>query len=152
VRIWSFHPKYLDSKGLTALWREALLAQSVLKGETSGYRNHPQLLRFRSQLDPVAAIATYLECVFAEAVIREYRFDHTKIEEKRININIPVAKGQLAYEWEHFKKKLQARNSKRHRELLEISKPEPHPSLRIIEGEIEPWERRKKLDNDGGRL
>ncbi|HPH78511.1 MAG TPA: pyrimidine dimer DNA glycosylase/endonuclease V, partial [bacterium] len=26
MRLWSIHPKYLDSKGLVALWRESLLA------------------------------------------------------------------------------------------------------------------------------
>jgi hypothetical protein len=27
MRLWSIHPKYLDSKGLVACWREGLLAQ-----------------------------------------------------------------------------------------------------------------------------
>lgn len=30
------HPRYLDAKGLVALWREALLVQAVLRGETRG--------------------------------------------------------------------------------------------------------------------
>jgi hypothetical protein len=30
ARIWSLHPKYLDARGLVALWREGLLAQAVL--------------------------------------------------------------------------------------------------------------------------
>ena len=47
MRLWTLHPKYLDPKGLVALWREALLAQAVLKGGTAGYRHHPQLLRFK---------------------------------------------------------------------------------------------------------
>ena len=33
MRIWSLHPEYLDSRGLVALWREALLAQAVLRGQ-----------------------------------------------------------------------------------------------------------------------
>src|SRR3546814_7161015 len=45
VRLWSLHPKYLDSKGLVALWREALLAQAVLRGQTRGYIHPPQLER-----------------------------------------------------------------------------------------------------------
>jgi len=40
MRLWSLHPKYLDSKGLVALWREGLLAKKVLEGRTKGYRNH----------------------------------------------------------------------------------------------------------------
>jgi len=55
VRLWSVHPEYLDSRGLVALWREALLAQAVLRGETRGYRRHPRLARFRARPDPTAA-------------------------------------------------------------------------------------------------
>jgi hypothetical protein len=43
MRLWSVHPKYLDARGLVALWREGLLAQAVLRGRTSGYVRHPQL-------------------------------------------------------------------------------------------------------------
>jgi hypothetical protein len=51
TRIWSLHPRYLDRQGLTAGWREGLLAQKVLTGTTKGYRNHPQLRRFRAAGD-----------------------------------------------------------------------------------------------------
>ena len=63
MRLWSLHPKYLDSKGLIALWREALLAQRVLSAETRIYRNHPQLDRFRSQSRPLSSIGAYLHSV-----------------------------------------------------------------------------------------
>jgi len=52
VRLWTFHPRYLDPQGLVALWREALLARVVLLGRTRGYAHHPQLLRFQQQPDP----------------------------------------------------------------------------------------------------
>ncbi|MFP3226243.1 MAG: pyrimidine dimer DNA glycosylase/endonuclease V [Sulfolobaceae archaeon] len=32
MRLWSIHPKYLDTQGLLGLWREGLLAQKVLLG------------------------------------------------------------------------------------------------------------------------
>jgi hypothetical protein len=41
MRLWSIHPRYLDPQGLVALWREALLARAVLRGQTRGYRHHP---------------------------------------------------------------------------------------------------------------
>ena len=63
MRIWSLHPQYLDARGLVALWREALLAQSVLRGATRGYRQHPQLVRFRRRPSPTGAIAEYLRAV-----------------------------------------------------------------------------------------
>ena len=34
MRLWTLHPRYLDAQGLTALWRESLLARAVLRGET----------------------------------------------------------------------------------------------------------------------
>ena len=67
MRLWSLHPRYLDRAGLVALWREALLAQAVLRGATRGYRRHPQLVRFRSHPDPEGAIAAYLEGICREA-------------------------------------------------------------------------------------
>ena len=53
MRLWSIHPKYLDTKGLLAVWREALLAKKVLENKTKGYKNHPQLERFKQQNDPL---------------------------------------------------------------------------------------------------
>ena len=60
MRLWSLHSKYLDPQGLVALWREALLAQAVLRGETRGYLNHPQLDRFKNHPAPRAAISRLL--------------------------------------------------------------------------------------------
>ena len=54
MRLWSLHSKYLDPQGLVALWRETLLAQAVLRGETRGYRNHLQLDRFKIHSAPLA--------------------------------------------------------------------------------------------------
>ena len=79
MRLWTLHPKYLDARGLVALWREALLAQKVLRGATRGYKHHPQLLRFAGQKNPPEALAAYLKAVHDEAVERDYKFDARKI-------------------------------------------------------------------------
>src|SRR5579863_4935443 len=112
MRLWSLHPSLLDPIGLVALWREALLAQKVLRGETKGYRHHPQLERFRRSLNPAGAIANYLWSVADEADERGYHFDVSKIMMKRGEIAIPVTRGQLAFELTHFKEKLRRRNPK----------------------------------------
>src|SRR4051812_19069222 len=114
MRLWSLHPKYLDPQGLVALWREALLARAVLRGETRGYRSHPQLERFRDQSSPLAAINAYLAGVHAEAVSRGYAFDATKIERTRTRARVEVTTGQLRYEWEHLLRKLAARSPSLH--------------------------------------
>jgi len=43
------------AQGLTALWREGLLARAVLQGQTRGYRHHPQLIRFQAHPEPLLA-------------------------------------------------------------------------------------------------
>src|SRR5215467_8765865 len=110
MRIWSLHPSLLDAAGLVALWREGLLAQRVLLGQTKGYRFHPQLERFRGTKNPVAAISTYLWAIVDEAQARGYQFDSSKIVMKKRAIFIPVTEGQLAYEWEHLSRKLRVRD------------------------------------------
>jgi hypothetical protein len=145
MRLWSLHPKYLDRQGLLACWREALLAQKVLLGGTRGYRKHPQLNRFRSQPDPLAAIAGYLLCLADEAERRGYRFNRSKIhpgpEVEKISVNY----GQMSYEWNHLKAKIRQRNPDWFRRLKDIDLPDPHPSFKIVEGDIENWEKNRSF-------
>jgi hypothetical protein len=141
MRLWTIHPKHLDAKGLVALWRETLLAKKVLQGRTRGYRHHPQLFRFQAVRNPSAALASYLAIIHEESVRRGYHFDRTKIGAKRFRGRIPETKGQLLYEWKHFKSKLAVRDKARHRAKRSISVPEHHPLFRIIEGEVRNWEK-----------
>ena len=126
MRIWSLHPRYLDARGLVALWREALLAQAVLRGRTKGYTHHPQLERFRLLRNPVAAIACYLRAVHDEATKRGYRFAGDKIGSSRSHQQITVTRGQLAYEWQHLTSKLRVRDSARAAALAPVRRPRAH--------------------------
>lgn len=140
MRIWSVHPSYLDTKGLVALWRETLLAQNVLLGNTKGYKNHPQLNRFKAMPDPVAAIGNYLDYIAKEADRRNYNFNHSKIVSRAPCSPIPVTTGQVAYEVTHLKNKLKVRDEQKLCELEAVSKIQLHPLFVEIEGEIEDWE------------
>jgi hypothetical protein len=141
MRLWSLHPKYLDSHGLVALWREALLAQAVLRGKTKGYRHHPQLLRFRASRDPVAAIGAYLMAVHDEAASRGYHFSKARILRPGAADMMPVTKGQLAHEISHLLKKLRKRDAARYRTLLHTRRIAPNPLLMIVPGDIAAWEK-----------
>ena len=143
MRLWTLHPKYLDAKGLVALWREALLAQKVLLGKTRGYKNHPQLLRFSETKNPPAALAAYLRAVHDEALRRDYNFDATKIGDGRLRGKIRETRGQLLYEWKHLKRKLKRRDPERLREFSTVKIPAPHPLFKIISGEVRKWEKVK---------
>jgi hypothetical protein len=144
VRLWSLHPKYLDGKGLVALWREGLLALKVLQGGTRGYTRHPQLMRFREQKYPVAAMQAYLGHIYAEAVERGYQFDRSKIDLDARAPKMRVTIGQLGYELHHLRKKLSIRDRAQFRKMSVVLKPDPHPIFVVTPGGIEPWERMKK--------
>ncbi|MEA2165057.1 MAG: hypothetical protein QOK37_3184 [Thermoanaerobaculia bacterium] len=153
MRLWSLHPQYLDAKGLVALWREALLAQAVLTGQTRGYTRHPQLDRFREHdsIDPRSLIASYLREVAEEAARRGYRFDAAKIESVHAAGSIPVTRGQLRFEWQHLQAKLLTRDPQRYERQVRILLPRPHPLFAAGEGPVAPWERNAKSENRSKR-
>src|SRR4029079_16845776 len=116
MRLWTVHPKYLDARGLVALWREALLAKRVLQGRTRGYRHHPQLDRFRAHETPIAAITGYLAGVRDEAERRGYAFNRRKVDTRARPSRLPETRGQLNHEWRHLLAKLRLRSPRLHRE------------------------------------
>lgn len=144
MRLWSLHPRYLDTKGLLACWRETLLAQKVLDGKTAGYRNHPQLVRFRATDDPLATIGNYLEQLAREADARGYNFNRSLIlrppaghPEPRLAVTL----GQVAHEREHLLSKLAVRDPQRELKLAGEAPPSLHPLFTAVPGDVEPWER-----------
>jgi hypothetical protein len=141
MRIWTLHPKYLDRRGLVALWREGLLAQAVLRGKTASYRHHPQLTRFRRRPSPLGAIAEYLRFVHAESVARGYRFQAAKICRARERGTLTVTRGQLRYEWIHLLAKLRARDPEWAAKLESVKRPRPHLLFHLVPGEVEGWEK-----------
>lgn len=141
MRLWTLHPRYLDAKGLVALWREGLLARAVLGGQTRGYTRHPQLERFRAHDAPLVAIDAYLAAVCDEADARGYRFDRSKLTQPTQAVRLPASEGQLAYEWTHLLAKLQVRDPDRHVAWRGVRRPDPHPLFEVSPGPIAPWER-----------
>lgn len=141
MRLWSLHPKYLDPQGLVALWREALLARAVLRSTTRGYTRHPQLERFRAHQHPRSAMNSYLSVIQAEATLRGYAFDRTKIGPVRTVEKIMVSSGQLAYEWQHLQRKLSLRSPTVLAKWSRVLVPACHPLFRRKPGPVASWER-----------
>lgn len=141
MRLWSLHPRYLDPQGLVALWREALLARAVLRGETRGYRHHPQLERFNAHPQPRLAINAYLAAVHDEARARGYRFDRAKIGPVRAVDAITVTSGQLDREWAHLRRKLALRSPALLDRWSGERGPACHPLFRVVSGPAAAWEK-----------
>lgn len=123
-----------------ALWRETLLAKNVLAGNTKGYKNHPQLKRFKNTENPLDAINQYLSEVHAEATRRNYNFDQKKVNWNFKSTILKVTQGQMEYEKNHLLKKLQTRDPKKFEEIKASDTFSAHALFRVEEGEIEEWE------------
>ncbi|MBN1374068.1 hypothetical protein JW962_01920 [Candidatus Dojkabacteria bacterium] len=141
MRLWSIHPKYLDAKGLIALWRESLLAKAVLEGKTKGYKNHPQLIRFKNSSNPKSLINNYLEHIHKEASRRGYSFSKYKYREVDPQPKIAITRGQLDFELNHLLKKLRSRAPQFYKVLRATGKIYPHPIFKLIKGPISEWEK-----------
>jgi hypothetical protein len=143
MRLWTIHPAYLDSKGLVAAWREGLLAQKVLEGETKGYANHPQLLRFKLGADPLRSISLYLQCLRLEAVARRYNFNGSRIRhfDPGYRARIGVNSGQVLYELELLRSKLGRRDPEALALLEGIAEIRLNEAFEEREGCVEAWEK-----------
>jgi len=146
MRLWTIHPKYLDQKGLVAVWREGLLAKKVLEGKTKGYKYHPQLKRFQECDDSMIAINQYLNEIYNEGEKRGYRFDKSKIEIKntRNNEKIEVTRKQIQYEFELLKSKISKRDNDKYMKIKDIKEIEINELFTLKEGEIGSWEKEKR--------
>ncbi len=143
MRLWSLHPKYLDTKGLVAAWREGLLAQKVLEGKTRGYRNHSQLIRFKNTKRPVAAIGVFLREIAREGDRRGYTFNWSKIRTGPGGrpLRIAVSAQQAKYEFELLKSKLRKRDRNKLKELERERRIQLNRVFSRKKGGIEEWER-----------
>lgn len=144
MRLWTLHPSYLDTPGLTACWREGLLAQAVLLGRTTGYKNHPQLIRFKDAPEPLDAISSYLFHIHDEATRRNYSFDAARIVGRYdSSLKLPTTNHQLRYELMHLRLKLAYRSPTVYDSLWDVNFPDAHPLFEVFDGDVEPWERNR---------
>jgi hypothetical protein len=134
----------LDWKGLGADWREGLLGQAIILGKTKGWRNHPQMNRFKAHRDPVAAISYYLQEVHLEAIKRGYNYNYSKILNPVEEIEpLDLTSGQLRYELTLLSERLESRDPEWLRKIqAEYGEdpPLPHPLFNAVKGDVEPWE------------
>ena len=166
MRLWSIHPKYLDRQGLLACWREGLGALKALKAwsisEKCGYQNHPQLNRFKKSEMPVYLLYAFNENIYRESIVRGYIFDKSRLDGFVDDYDIGVTKsdvkrvavttGQINYEAEYLLPlKLKSRKTGTDNERLNMLQDDIENDcikinsvFKIVEGDIESWEKIKK--------
>ncbi len=152
MRLWSIHPKLIDQKGFSALWRESILAQNAILNKTS-YSNHPQLIRFKNSSDVNNCMRLYMLSIFSESIDRGYDFDYSKIIigdrdilEKDILPSIPVTINQVLYEKKLFLEKVKYRKRPmRENKRIELENKmnviQLNPLFTLVPGPIEKWEK-----------
>jgi hypothetical protein len=145
MRLWSLHPRYLDWKGLGANWREGLLGQAIILGKTKGWRNHPQMDRFKAHSGPVAAISYFLQENHREATKRGYNYNYSKILNPVEDIEpLNLTLGQLSYELALLSERLERRDPEWLKKIQAAyldDPPLPHSLFNAVEGDVEPWEK-----------
>lgn len=147
MRLWSLHPKYLDKKGLSGLWREALIAQDCIIYKSGRYYNYPQLERFKIAEFPHGSIYNYLCYIFQEGLNRGYDFNFKRINADKLygysklvssqknqvtiynfkenhwiikeEYRLNVTKSQLKYEFLHLQRKLETRKKEQRKKNFE---------------------------------
>lgn len=145
MRLWTIHPCYLDTAGLNGCWRESLLAKKVLEGKTKGYKNHPQLIRFKNSEDPILAIDIYIGSLLLESAYRGFSYHPPKsiltISHKDGMDKISVSEGQIAYEAMFLVKKLKDRKSTGRKSISPVNNIEICELFESVPGDIENWEK-----------
>jgi IS30 family transposase len=150
MRLWSISPFYRDNKGLTACWREGLLALAILQGKTKGYTHHPQLERFRATHDPAHTVSNYLHYICDEADSRHYHFDRLKLLPLQNVGLLTVTDQQVRYEWKLLSYKIYQRTGISALPLIDQANIDDlqkvvHPLFKVIPGPIESWEKVKVI-------
>lgn len=142
MRIWSLHPSYLDWMGLGAQWREALLAQKVTEGKTKGWKNHPQLDRFKYHPKPMEAVGYYLKGIHDESLTRRYKYNYSKIlyPDSVVDL-INLSQDQLQYEFDLLQERLKKRTPEKYEENRGIKELRAHSLFKVIPGLPEKWEK-----------
>ena len=146
MRLWTLHPKYLDAKGLVAAWREALLAQAVL-------RDRNDWLPKPSSTDPVPPLTltgSKYRVLSSRAACRgKPAWVSVRPRKDRLprggRSRLKATLGQLGYEWKHLRAKLAIRDKAWLASLGRVARPDAHPTFRVVPGDVEDWE-------VGGRL
>lgn len=129
MRLWSVHPKYLDVKGLGGQWVEAIIAKNTLTGKSSGWKNHPELDRFRKNPQ---TINDFLRAVWEEGVSRGYDYKEDYVGEPS-GQKIEVKKEDLIEEFNILLSKLEERAPKKFRELRNLERVESNPVFVVSE-------------------
>jgi hypothetical protein len=128
--------------GLGAQWREGLLAQKVTEGKTKGWRNHPQLDRFKYHPKPMEAVGYYLKELYVESQRRGYNYNFSKIIHPDSSVeSINITMGQIKYEFDLLQSRLKERTPAKYEDNLGVSKPDAHPLFTIVPGLPEKWEK-----------
>lgn len=129
-----------------AQWREGLGAQTSLRAwyfgdSTVGYQNHPQLERFKTCENPLGALHYYLLNTYSDSLVRKYKFNVSKliVPDDTAYVHIPLHEGQLDYEIERLRGKIEKRAPEELWRLEE--KRESAYIFQLVDGDVETWEK-----------
>jgi hypothetical protein len=115
---------------------------SARAGDTRGWRNHPQLDRFKDHSETMDAIGFYPLKIREEASFRGHSYDGSKIRRPINRVALTsITTGQLLYEFSLLLERTRLRMPAWHEKLREVyDLPKAYPLFEVVEGDVGRWE------------
>lgn len=162
MRLWSFHPSYLDNIGLARLYNEGIGGIRAIRGEQKMHLNHPQLTRFKVCCDnhTYIILSAYLRVVHNELELRgmvnDGKFKHDLLlnylfQNTKDLFNITVNSSQINGEIVHFINKTKTQKGRyindNLKQAIAAKNILPHPLFTVVPGPVESWEKSETVIN-----
>lgn len=129
MRIWRFHPKYLDAAGLVGQWYEAICLKKWLVEK----RKHKQIADFYQSSYPEQLFNTYLRAIFEESKKRRYNFNPKYIGFEYLFKPVEIDYDEYSDEWFEFCARVLLRDKTWYRKFLEnVKEPDPNPAFVVF--------------------
>jgi len=114
----------------------------VTEGKTKGWKNRPQLDRFKYHQKPMEAVGYYLKGIHDESLKRSYKYNYSKILHPDSVVDlIDLSMGQLRYEFDLLQERLKKRTLEKYEENTEIKELRAHSLFNVVPGLPEKWEK-----------
>lgn len=133
MRIWKVHPKYLDQKGLSGQWFEAIIAKNSLISKDGYWYNNPQMDIFKNSEDPIDAVNSYLEEVWVEGIRRGYKFKSEYFDDYCPLVTIPITHEDLYSDMNLLGDRVHKRDIDWYNDIwMTGMRVVPHPLFKVI--------------------
>lgn len=127
MRIWLFHPRYLDQKGLSGQWLEAIMVKNIINRG----RPHAVARIFQNAENPIMSLRAYQIPLYDEGRRRGYKFKSKHIGGLPTSDKIPITEQMLRDDFKEYLKRIKIRSPELYKDYKNLALPEPNPAFTV---------------------